>query len=98
VALRLADAYLANPGGMSDELKAQVLGVFEPAEVVELSIKLVSWLQNKAMIALGHDGRAADDRIVKFHYDGLGGRTLEAGSEGGRPREPGDFKLLGGTR
>lgn len=54
-ALRLADAYLNDPAGLSDEVKAEVLSQLSSAQVAELVLKLMGYSSDKVMVALGLD-------------------------------------------
>ena len=54
-ALRLADAYLNYPAGMTDEVRAEVLGQLTSAQVAELVLKLMGFSSDKIMVALGLD-------------------------------------------
>jgi alkylhydroperoxidase family enzyme len=54
-ALRLADAYLMSPADMSDSVKGEVAAQLTPGQVVELTIKLMGFSNDKVMVALGLD-------------------------------------------
>ncbi len=54
-ALRLADAYLIAPGAMSDAARADIATHLTPAQVVELTLKLMGFSSDKALVALGID-------------------------------------------
>jgi len=54
-ALRLADAYLASPADMSDSVKSEVAAQLTPGQVVEVTLKLMGFSNDKVMVALGLD-------------------------------------------
>ena len=54
-ALRLADAYLTYPAGMTDEVKDEVRRHLTSAQVAELVLKLMGYSSDKIMVALGLD-------------------------------------------
>ncbi|HET6811263.1 MAG TPA: hypothetical protein VFH50_09660 [Acidimicrobiales bacterium] len=54
-ALRLADAYLTYPAGMSDEVRDEVLAHLSSAQIAELVLKLMGYSSDKVMVALGLD-------------------------------------------
>lgn len=54
-ALRLADAYLASPADMSDEVRKEIAEHLSAAQIVELVLKLVGFSNDKVMVALGLD-------------------------------------------
>jgi alkylhydroperoxidase family enzyme len=68
VALRLHDAFLTNPAGLTDELKAEVLGHFSPTQIVELAFKFIWWSTNRATVTLGQDAPYDPARLTSFEY------------------------------
>lgn len=54
-ALRLADAYLNYPAGMTDEVRDEVLSHLTSAQIAELVLKLMGYSSDKIMVALGLD-------------------------------------------
>lgn len=68
-ALRLTDAYLANPSGFGAEARAQTLEHFSPAQIVEILLKLACNTTNMAMIALDADEPLDETHLTPFHYD-----------------------------
>jgi hypothetical protein len=54
-ALRLADAFLASPSDMSVSVKGEVADQLSAAQVVELTVKLMGFSNDKVMVALGLD-------------------------------------------
>jgi alkylhydroperoxidase family enzyme len=54
-ALRLADAYLTSPADMTDPIKDEVAGHLSPGQIVELTLKLMGFSNDKVMVALGLD-------------------------------------------
>ena len=54
-ALALADVYLTSPAQMSEPVKQQVAAHLTPTQVVELTLKLVGFSNDKVMVALGLD-------------------------------------------
>jgi hypothetical protein len=68
-ALRLADAYLTAPAQMSEEVRKEVLTVFDSAQVAEIVLKLMGYSSDKVMVALGLD--LEEIRIMTFDGEGL---------------------------
>jgi alkylhydroperoxidase family enzyme len=54
-ALRLADAYLTSPADMSDSIRREVANELSPGQVVELTLQLMGFSNDKVMVALGLD-------------------------------------------
>ncbi len=54
-ALRLADVYLTSPADMSDAVKREVADQLSPGQVVELTLNLMGFSNDKVMVALGLD-------------------------------------------
>jgi alkylhydroperoxidase family enzyme len=54
-ALRLADAYLASPADFTDADRAAVGEHLTPAQVVQLTMQLMTNSHDKVMVALGLD-------------------------------------------
>jgi hypothetical protein len=67
-ALRLADAFLAFPGGFTQEARADALAHFSPAAIVEIALKLVWWSSNKLPVTLGTDAPHDEHRLTSFDY------------------------------
>jgi hypothetical protein len=69
VALRFAEAYLANPAGFGSASRRELLDRYAPAQIVELLVKLMYFSGNKTTNALGLDAPIDPDRLSSFHYD-----------------------------
>jgi alkylhydroperoxidase family enzyme len=54
-ALRLADAYITSPADMSESVKDEVADQLSPGQVVEVTLKLMGFSNDKVMVALGLD-------------------------------------------
>jgi hypothetical protein len=54
-ALRLADAYLTSPTDMSDSIRGDVANELSVGQVVELTLQLMGFSNDKVMVALGLD-------------------------------------------
>jgi hypothetical protein len=67
ILLRLADAIVTYPRGLSDELRHQLHASFTPAEIVEVMLDVASWSQQKALVALD-----IDKPVVESGHAGLG--------------------------
>ena len=76
VALRLADAFLAEPAGFDAAARAETLEHFSPEQIVELAFKLVTWTVNKSPTALGMDSPIDETRLTTFDYDAEGRLVL----------------------
>lgn len=69
VALRLTDAFLTNPAGLTDDVRRQVRACFTSEQIVELTMKFVFATVNKPTIALGFDSAIDEERVSTFEYD-----------------------------
>ncbi len=65
-ALRLADAFLTVPSGLTEKARQQALEQFSPAEIVALLLRLASFLVNKPRAALGIDGALDPQRLTRI--------------------------------
>jgi len=54
-ALRLADVYLAAPGGMTGALAEDLQRRFTGAQIAELVLKMMQYSSDKIMVSLGLD-------------------------------------------
>ena len=68
-ALRLADGFLADPGGFGVRRRRETLAYFEPVQVLELVLKLVQFSSDKTAVALGLDGPAVIGRLSDVRYE-----------------------------
>jgi hypothetical protein len=55
LAVRLADAYFHDPGGMTDDLREHLLARFTPAEILEIVMRVAVNSVNKVRVSLGID-------------------------------------------
>lgn len=69
-ALRLADAYLTSPADMDSRTRSGILEHLEPAQVVELVLKLMGYSSDKIMVALHLD--LDEVRVMPFDGKSLG--------------------------
>jgi hypothetical protein len=84
VALRLVDAFLADPKGLSEIERAQALEYFSPKQIVDLLFRLARHSSNKGFAAaLGIDGAFDERRLTVFHVDPTG--RLRLGDPDGVP-------------
>jgi hypothetical protein len=89
VALRLHDAFLANPDGLSTEVKSQVLEHFSPAQIAELAHKFFWWSTNRASVTLGQDVPHDETRLTSFHYTKEGEYVIHGRAQGLASRDHG---------
>ena len=68
-ALRLADAFVANPAGIDDGLRREVHAHFRPEQVVELTLDVIAWSKQKIPVALGLDAPLDPERPTVFDFD-----------------------------
>lgn len=54
-ALRLADAYLGSPAGMTDAVRREVADHLTAGQAIEVVLKLMGFSSDKVMVALGLD-------------------------------------------
>jgi hypothetical protein len=72
VALRLADAYLADPAGLGDRGRREASKSFTPDQIVELVLKLLAFSSNKTAVALSLDAPASFRGLSSIRYvDGV---------------------------
>lgn len=93
-ALRLAGAFVANPAGIGDGLRAELHAHFRPEQVVELTLDVVAWSKQKIPVALGLDAPLDPERPTLFEFDAegrpaIGGERFVAAFEPGWPSGPG---------
>jgi AhpD family alkylhydroperoxidase len=63
--IRYADVFLTDPGGLSEDLRAEMLRHFNPAEVVELTAGLALFMGfSKIAVALGQEPAAMPTTLV----------------------------------
>lgn len=70
VALRLTDAMIFTPVGVSPELRAQLLDCFSPEEVVEIVFDIVKWSSQKSLVALRMESPVEGRNILDFDEHG----------------------------
>jgi alkylhydroperoxidase family enzyme len=98
-ALRLADAFVANPAGIGDRLRSQVHAHFRPEQVVELTLDVIAWSKQKIPVALGLDAPLDPERPTVFDFDedghpAIGGERFVAAFGPGRASGPGRAERL----
>lgn len=76
VALRLTDAFLSHPAGLSAAVRRQALEHFSPAQLYELTLKLSTWTVNKSLTALRADAPIDEERLTPFDFDEHGTLVL----------------------
>jgi len=75
VALRLHDAFLVHPGGLSAGARTKALEHFSPAQIVQLALKFMFWSTNRPVVTLGDDAPHDPNRLTSFHY-GVNGEYI----------------------
>jgi alkylhydroperoxidase family enzyme len=68
VVLRAHDAFLTHPAGLGDDVRADLLRHFSPAQIVEIALKFLYWSSNRATVALGADAPFDPDRVYSYRY------------------------------
>ena len=68
VILRLHDAFLSYPGGVTPELRALVLEHFSPPQIAEMMFKFFWWSTNRATVTMGDDAPYDAERLTPYHY------------------------------
>jgi alkylhydroperoxidase family enzyme len=71
-ALRLTDAFIWQPGYVSDALLAEVRAAFTPREAVELVLDLARNSANKVAVAFAADGAVVTEGIELYEIDDNG--------------------------
>jgi hypothetical protein len=72
VALRLADAFVTWPAGISKTLAAQLREYYSPGQIVELLLDISKWSTQKIPVALGTDGEVNPGGLALFDFDAHG--------------------------
>ncbi|MFZ4486117.1 MAG: hypothetical protein ACOYO9_05970, partial [Candidatus Nanopelagicales bacterium] len=79
VALRIVDAFIWLPSGITDDLVAQARGHFTDAELAELLLDITKWSTQKIHVVLGTDGAdrlpVGADGLSYFRFDASGRAT-----------------------
>jgi alkylhydroperoxidase family enzyme len=68
-ALRLTDAFIWQPGAVSDALIEEVRAAFTPAEAAELVLDLARNASNKVAVAFGGDEAVVTDGVELYEID-----------------------------
>ncbi|WP_101523490.1 carboxymuconolactone decarboxylase family protein [Nocardioides houyundeii] len=74
VALRLTDAMIFTPVGVSPELRAELLECFSPEEVIEIVFDIVKWSSQKSLVALRMEPPLEGRNVLAF--DEIGDHVL----------------------
>ena len=72
-ALAFTDALMTQPGEMSPELVEQLTSIYSPEQLVELTLKVLKFNIQKAMVALGTDFTATPELAARFPWAGEAG-------------------------
>ena len=72
VILRLHDAFLVDPAGLTDDVRDQVLAHLSTAQIVELAMKFIQWSSNRPNVALAEDAPHDSNHLTAFHYSESG--------------------------
>lgn len=67
--LRLADAFLRDPAGFGEAGRRGALERLRPEQIVELTLKLVSFSSDKTAVALSLDAPAAWSGLSSVRYE-----------------------------
>lgn len=71
VALRLTDAFITYPAGITAQLRAQLHEHFSDDQIVELMLDITKWSTQKAPVALGLDAAPnPDGQLIDFDDEG----------------------------
>lgn len=84
VALRLADAWLGSPAGISQELLADVRRQFSREQVVDLILQLCKNSRNKMYTAFGMEPAVDPSRVTLIEFDAASGRIMTVGEKKNR--------------
>ncbi len=68
LALALTDALMTRPGAMPDELVTGLRARFSAEQLVELTLKVMKFNIQKAMVALGTDVEATPEMAARFPW------------------------------
>jgi alkylhydroperoxidase family enzyme len=64
-ALRLADVYLAAPGGMTAALEEDLQSHYSGPQIAEIVLKLMQYSSDKIMVSLGLDLEEVDIQVLE---------------------------------
>jgi alkylhydroperoxidase family enzyme len=76
-ALRITDAMITAPRGLSDAVIGRARSLFSPAELAELCLDITKWSTQKIHVALGTDGAEA----LPTNADGVSFLSFDAAGE-----------------
>lgn len=68
-ALRLADAMMADPAGITPDLRATLRRHFSDDQIVELCLDVMKWSYQKVPVALGVDREVVPGELTELHFD-----------------------------
>ncbi len=72
LALRLADAMMTQPAGMSPELVRSLRSEFTDEQLVELTVDVMKWNYQKVSVALGVDVEVRPGELTDLVFDMAG--------------------------
>lgn len=72
LALRLADAMMTQPSGMSPELVAALRAVYTDEQLLELTVDVMKWNYQKVSVALGVDVEVRPGELTDLIFDTAG--------------------------
>ena len=73
LALALTDALMTRPGAMPDDLVARLRAWFTAEQLVELTLKVMKFNIQKAMVALGTDVPATPEMAARYPWSAEAG-------------------------
>ncbi len=73
LALAFTDALMTRPGQISDELVEGLRAAYTAEHLVELTLKVLKFNIQKAMVALGTDFTATSEMAARFPWAGEAG-------------------------
>jgi alkylhydroperoxidase family enzyme len=72
VALRLTEALITWPKGITPELREQAFAHFTPEEIAEILFDVTKWSTQKIPVALGMDVQINPKGLATFDFDAEG--------------------------
>lgn len=71
-ALRLADALMTDPAGISAQLRDELRTHFTDEQILELTLDVMKWNYQKVMVALGNDPEMRAGQLTDIAFDEQG--------------------------
>ncbi len=68
-ALRLADTLMADPAGVTDDVRDELHRHFSRSQIIELCLDVMKWNYQKVAVALGIDRQVVPGELAELAFD-----------------------------